>query len=323
MSRITIVMIPEGCKKSMQFTVPHSLIRFLSPLLVIIGVLFGGLIADYMKLKNLRNEFRALLTENKNLKGEARMLVARLQEVRLDLAKIQDYTEKLSEMMSLPVNQVSQKTGIGPLTPEEFGIVQNNPKSQHMKIPVTLKVEELKFREAFDELGDLGNTSSFQALSLKRLMSTLTTKRSLLDHVPTVAPVKGWIASSFGYRISPFTGKKAMHKGLDIAANIGTPIRAPADGVVVFSGKKPGFGNFVVIAHEFGVMTRYGHNAQNTVRVSQRVRRGEQIATVGMTGRTTGPHLHYEVWVNNRPVDPNRFILNSSHPLLAFSSSTH
>ena len=107
-----------------------------------------------------------------------------------------------------------------------------------------------------------------------------------------------------------FTGKKSFHKGLDIAASVGTPIYAPASGVVVFSGKKSGFGNFVMIAHSsHGIVTSYGHNSENLVRVGQAVVRGEQIANVGNTGNSTGSHLHYEVHVNGRAVNPLKFII--------------
>ena len=100
-----------------------------------------------------------------------------------------------------------------------------------------------------------------------------------------------------------------MHRGIDIASSIGTPVLSPADGVVIFNGKKEGFGNFIMIAHGYGIVSRYGHNAENLVKVGQRVQRGEQIATVGMSGRTTGPHLHYEVVVDGHNTNPQKFIL--------------
>jgi len=101
-----------------------------------------------------------------------------------------------------------------------------------------------------------------------------------------------------------------MHFGIDVASPVGTPICAPADGVVIFTGAKEGFGNFIMIAHGYGIVSRYGHNAQNLVQPGQSIKRGEQIATVGMSGRTTGPHLHYEVIVDGRPANPKKFILD-------------
>jgi murein DD-endopeptidase MepM/ murein hydrolase activator NlpD len=100
--------------------------------------------------------------------------------------------------------------------------------------------------------------------------------------------------------------------GIDVAAPVGTPIVAPADGVVIFTGAKQGFGNFIMIAHGYGVVTRYGHNHQNMVQPGQKVTRGEQIGTVGNSGRTTGPHLHYEVLVNGHNENPKKFILDAN-----------
>ncbi|MEZ4744132.1 MAG: M23 family metallopeptidase [Bdellovibrionota bacterium] len=165
-------------------------------------------------------------------------------------------------------------------------------------------MDSLIFRPVLTRLSQVGDESNRQALELKKLLSTLGQKKSLLSSIPSANPVNGWITSKFGKRISPFTGKSTMHRGLDVASNIGTAILAPANGVVIFSGRKAGFGNFIMIAHGYGIVTRYGHNAQNMVQVGQKIKRGEQIGTVGMSGRTTGPHLHYEIWVNGRPVDP-------------------
>jgi murein DD-endopeptidase MepM/ murein hydrolase activator NlpD len=151
-----------------------------------------------------------------------------------------------------------------------------------------------------------------QTFELKRLLSTLSQKKALLASLPSISPVRGWITSDFGKRVSPFTGEVSMHKGIDIASPVGTPIYAPADGVVIYSGPKAGFGNFIMIAHYgYGAVTRYGHNSQNMVQAGQSVKRGEQIASVGISGRTTGPHVHYEVWVNGQAVNPKKFILVS------------
>jgi murein DD-endopeptidase MepM/ murein hydrolase activator NlpD len=132
----------------------------------------------------------------------------------------------------------------------------------------------------------------------------------MLSSIPSVYPVDGWIASEYGSRVSPFTGESAWHPGLDIAAAIGTPIYAPADGTVIFSGTEAGYGNLIIISHGNGIVTRYGHNAKNFVDVGQHVQRGEQIGTVGRTGKVTGAHCHYEVLVSNTHVNPKKFILN-------------
>jgi murein DD-endopeptidase MepM/ murein hydrolase activator NlpD len=118
----------------------------------------------------------------------------------------------------------------------------------------------------------------------------------------------GWISSGFGMRNDPFDGERRMHQGVDIAAPEGTPVRASADGVVEFSGRQPGYGNVVIIEHAGGVETRYAHNSDNYVRKGEVVSKGQVIASVGETGRATGPHLHFEVREGGAAVDPIDFL---------------
>ena len=145
---------------------------------------------------------------------------------------------------------------------------------------------------------------------LLELWDTLSERKSLLAATPSIKPVHGWFTSKFGYRLSPFTGRPIMHQGLDMAAPPGTPIIAPADGVVSFAGYDQGYGKLVSIDHGYGVSTRFGHTSQIYVQVGQKVSKWDVIAAVGNTGRSTGPHLHYEVRINGTPVDPINFILD-------------
>jgi murein DD-endopeptidase MepM/ murein hydrolase activator NlpD len=135
-------------------------------------------------------------------------------------------------------------------------------------------------------------------------------QRSLLSSTPTIWPVRGWITSSFGHRVSPFTGTLQMHEGLDICARTGTPVKATADGIVIYSGWKSEFGKTVTLDHGYGYRTRYAHLARILVNNGQRVSRGEVLGALGNSGRSTGPHLHYEVKLNGLPVDPRRHLLD-------------
>ena len=123
---------------------------------------------------------------------------------------------------------------------------------------------------------------------------------------------KGWISSYFGERPDPFTGKIEMHKGIDFAAKDGSDILAVANGVVTWSGRRYGYGNLVEINHGHGYVTRYGHNAETLVKVGDSVRRGQTISLMGSTGRSTGPHVHFEVLKNDRQIDPIRFVQSKS-----------
>jgi murein DD-endopeptidase MepM/ murein hydrolase activator NlpD len=130
-----------------------------------------------------------------------------------------------------------------------------------------------------------------------------------LASVPATWPARGWVTSDFGQRLDPYTAERLMHTGLDIAAEHGKPVYAPSDGTVVFAGPEGTYGNVMVIDHGYGIKSRYGHLAKILVKPGDRVKRGQEIAAIGNTGRSTGPHLHYEVRVNGLPQNPRKFIL--------------
>ncbi|BBB31741.1 peptidase M23 [Thermotomaculum hydrothermale] len=144
----------------------------------------------------------------------------------------------------------------------------------------------------------------------EKLSKIYKNKNDVLRKTPSIWPVKGFITDGFGYRIDPFTGKRAFHKGIDISARRGTPVVAPADGIVTMAGKTKGYGNFVVINHQNNLETRYGHLRDIFVKRGQIVKRGDVIGTVGNTGRSTGPHLHFEVRVNGKAVNPRDYIVS-------------
>jgi murein DD-endopeptidase MepM/ murein hydrolase activator NlpD len=133
-----------------------------------------------------------------------------------------------------------------------------------------------------------------------------------MSSTPTNAPGNGYITSTFGFRLDPFTGGKAHHMGIDFDANMGDPVHAAADGVVSFAGVKTGFGNVIEIDHGNGYSTLYGHNSALVAKVGDLVHVGQVIAKAGSTGRSTGPHIHFEVHVNGVPVNPAPF-LNRAH----------
>ncbi|MBN2231237.1 MAG: peptidoglycan DD-metalloendopeptidase family protein [Deltaproteobacteria bacterium] len=142
------------------------------------------------------------------------------------------------------------------------------------------------------------------------LQDHLREQQAILNFTPSIRPVRGWISSRFGYRNSPFTGRREFHHGIDIVNRSGTPVLATADGRVMFAGYNGGYGRMVVIDHGFGVKTKYGHLATHAVSVGDRVIRGQEIGTLGNSGRSTGPHLHYEVVVNDQTVNPVAYIVD-------------
>jgi murein DD-endopeptidase MepM/ murein hydrolase activator NlpD len=147
------------------------------------------------------------------------------------------------------------------------------------------------------------NQSAFMS-TLVRVPTVLQTRSSILPSIPTLIPVKGIVTSPFGARKSPFTGRRKMHFGVDIGTKRGATVRAAADGIVKFAGRISGYGNIAVIEHDLQMVTKYAHNSSLLVKKGQRILKGQPIATAGTSGRTTGPHLHYEVWIDGAAVDP-------------------
>ena len=166
-------------------------------------------------------------------------------------------------------------------------------------------------QRVFDRLFLLRERADGMTRRIRGLLTMVRIKRDYFSGVPTIQPADGHISSHFGVRLSPFDGRRVMHAGIDVAAEVGTSVHATADGVVTFAGNFEDLGRTVVISHGFGIQTRYGHNDKIQVAAGTKVKRGQAISTVGMTGNTTGPHVHYEVWVNDQAVDPMDFILDS------------
>lgn len=312
MARFTIMVIPETASNTKQFKFSYGLVKILA----VAAVAFIGVLAyfttDYVQLRHAKSQLDVLVSENEGLKGEARLLMKNLEQVKRVLGNVQDYHTKLSRLTNFKVAQVSQKTGIGPLTDEEFKKARQKGGSPTDSgyMPLGINMDQLVFKPVFNNLSEIGTQAKQNAIEMQQLLSSLSQKKSLLAAIPSIIPTKGWITSRFGPRISPFTGRRTMHKGIDIAASHGTTIHAPGDGVVIYSGKKTGYGNYIMIAHGYGIVTAFAHNAQNMVHPGQKVKRGDQIGIVGSTGRSTGPHLHYEVIVNGKHQNPSKFTLH-------------
>jgi murein DD-endopeptidase MepM/ murein hydrolase activator NlpD len=143
---------------------------------------------------------------------------------------------------------------------------------------------------------------------LESARSGIERRRALAAATPSIWPVTGWLSSSFGRRSDPFNGNAAFHEGIDIVADRGQPVFATAEGKVANAGYSGDYGNLVVVKHSFGLETRYGHLLRTAVKPGQDVHRGDVIGFVGSTGRSTSPHLHYEVWLNSRLINPLRLL---------------
>ena len=190
-----------------------------------------------------------------------------------------------------------------------FGIGGSMPEDLDTQIPLLKKHNSL-IREIHEQTPQLELASKKQLQRFESILVYFEQQRDILSSTPTIRPTKGWVTSQFGYRISPYTGMREFHKGLDIANRQGTRIVAPADGTVTSISSNTILGKFMAIDHGHGVVTKYAHIKKALKEDGQEVKRGDTIALIGNTGRSTGPHLHYEVYLNGIPVNPTKYILN-------------
>lgn len=285
---------------------------------------YGGLLIQASENKRLRTDNALLLKQFQVVEGKVSALESSLERVRTFTTKLKLITNIEGEDRNLKLGMGAQPAANEPVDELEQPLDERPPLAD-------LEKQDGEFMpkpSANDTKGELAVESGkdYQTLAIRidksiresqlreqsvlDLWETLSERQSLLLSTPNIKPARGWFTSRFGYRISPFTGRSALHAGLDIAAAPGSPIYAPGDGIVTFAGYDESYGKLVSIDHGYGVTTRYGHCAQIYVQTGQRVSRYDVVASVGNTGRSTGPHLHYEVRVNGVPRNPALYILD-------------
>ena len=216
---------------------------------------------------------------------------------------------KMGQMQAqlLRIDSVGKRlTELSGIEPQEFMFDQMPGQGGAASTKLS---QDISFGDFDDQVEDLSLTLDDRMSKLETLDLILRQDRLKKEMRPTKMPVDvKWYSSSFGPRIDPFTGKRAYHKGIDFVAETGEPIKAAAGGVVVYSARHPEYGNMVTVDHGNDLVSRYAHASKRLVKVGQVVKQGEKIAEVGSTGRSTGPHLHFEVRHKGRALNPSRFL---------------
>jgi murein DD-endopeptidase MepM/ murein hydrolase activator NlpD len=276
-----------------------------------ISAAVGYIVYDYYNLKGAASQH-----QNRELH-----ISSQLEEIRHQRKQIQEFASEINSLKAklLALNSFEKKIRIiaNIEKPNEsegiFGVGGSIPEDLNAQIPLKEKHFGL-MRNMHEQIEEIGRASAGQQEELESLLKSLEDQQNLLASTPAIRPLSGnskfWVTSRFGYRKSPFTDRRELHKGLDIASRKGTHIVATADGVVTFAGKKGLLGMTIVIDHGYGMKTRYGHNHKLLKKRGDKVKRWEPIALMGSTGRSTGPHTHYEVHLNGIPVNPEKYILN-------------
>ncbi|MCB2193440.1 MAG: M23 family metallopeptidase [Deltaproteobacteria bacterium] len=225
----------------------------------------------------------------------------RLNELGDQVGRLKGFNERLRRMANL--DKPSQKDDI-------FGVGGREGNTAGPGVRLASTSAERRLHVLQRDLDRLSAESETERQLQRHLAKFLQDRRSILAATPSLWPVRGWVTSGFGTRVSPFGKGRKFHSGVDISTRRGTSIIAPASGVVTFAGWEGGYGRMLAINHGHGIVTRYGHLHKFKVKRGQKVERGQVIALVGNTGRSTGPHLHYEVLLSGVPTNPMYYILD-------------
>ena len=296
----TLIVVPDHHSEVRRFRLQkRTLIQALSALgIVLVALSIAGI--HYVSVARDASENRSLRDENLALKGELKAIRERVEHIGVTLERVERFDQKLRASTGLSDPQ--RNLAMGPI---ESGSLKEDADSQFVRLTAK-SVDPRALREKTDKYSA---EAVRKEQSLTELASYFEEQKSVLATTPSIWPVKGWVTSDFGSRSDPYTGDKVMHTGLDISGPYGKEVIAPSDGTVVFAGLEGGYGNVVVVDHGYGIKTRYGHLASMRVKAGERVKRGQIIAGLGNTGRSTGPHLHYEVRVNGVSENPHKYIL--------------
>lgn len=312
----TLIIVPEGATKIRKITIPTWILKS-----VILGVGIFGLFAGVMTTNHAY--VLSQISENSDLRSENRRLRQQVQVLKSKYHSLDRTMERLrtlgSRLRVITGAQDSSTQAQNETLPDANQNIPKDPKAIPEEVSNVyadldpLDPERNNLLALYDELQSKIGKSAQEALDLEKALEEqyeqLADKKAFADALPSRKPAEGYFTSGFGIRKSPLTGRIKMHEGLDLANYPGTPIRTTAFGTVSFAGTKPGYGQTVIVDHGYGLETWYAHVRKVLVKEGQSVKRGQVVAQLGNTGRSTGPHVHYEVRVNGFPVDPITYLL--------------
>ena len=261
------------------------------------GAYFGY---DYVSLKKALPDLKRLQRENLDQQAQILAFAEKIEGLKGEMEDLSQFNKKIKTAIN--PDRSGQETHFkgqgGPLTEESTPLAA-----------LAVKRRELA-RRMQEDLYNLDEEASLAEQAQQELHARLESRKSVLAATPSILPAQGWVTSGFGYRRSPFTGRREFHRGIDIANRVGSPIKAPAAGIVAKVAREGGYGRMVIIHHGYGLVTHYAHLHRTKVKPGEMVKRGQVFATMGNSGRSTGSHLHYEVRLHGKPVNPSRYIID-------------
>ena len=273
--QFTFLVSPSATSTFKQISIHYYLIYTVLTTLV---VLFGGLVYGTIRLAHhemLNLKYQSVKTDNLRLKQENTIYQNQYAKLKGQISFIEDMSKDIARQTKMEhISEIDEQVGAG--GPSTVEALDKAAKQLERQVRI---------------MGDRLHSDQIRLAS-----------------IPSGLPVRGYQTDGYGMRRNPFGGGGEFHPGVDLAVDFGTPVATTADGIVIWAGPYTGYGNMVVVYHSNGITTRYGHLSRISVDPGQRIKRGDQIGYAGSTGRSTGPHVHYEVRENDQPVDPAQFV---------------
>ena len=296
--QFNLLMVRDDGSRVLRLSVPGWVVGAIVGgfAVTLIGLAF--IYPDYVSLRHQRATFAALSARLHTQQSLLEASQARMREIRGEINSWRDLHAKIWEPFGPEAGPARRANGIGGGGPTSGSAEADRP-------PV---------KEEMDRLLGIVKEEGESIRSLERFLGRAS---RVLASLPSRWPVRGTVNSDFGQRRSPWAPNSEFHSGIDIGAPIGTPVKAPAPGVVVFAGQHPEYGITLIIEHGNDTKSLYGHLSRLIVSMDQTVQRGDTVALTGNTGRSSGPHLHYEIQVKGQPVNPHSYIWEEAGPVVA------
>lgn len=293
----TFIIVPNASSRLHKLRVPAPAISLLAVIGFLSFFIAVGLGFSYAKMAFRAADYDQLRAENTELKVETKNLEVSTRKLDTKIARLESISEEITDL----IESDSWNKRFGNL---------NIPAAGGSKIDYRTS-DIINGAKTKPGVGTLKDRTAELENNLTLLQQVVEKRFEKLQFTPTLWPVTGRIGSHYGKRLDPFTGIAETHAGLDISSLYGSVVHAPAAGVVIYSARKSDYGNLIILDHGDGLTTRFGHLSRYQVHSGQRIAKGDVIGYVGTTGRSTSPHLHYEVRLNDHPVNPRNYLPRS------------
>ncbi|MBX7149738.1 peptidoglycan DD-metalloendopeptidase family protein [bacterium] len=303
-----IIFVPRDPKKTRRFHFSSFSARIVALCSVLVVPIVVGCLFAAVHYQNRIIALKSQMAEEHQLLEQKEVLITKLSSIERSLSNAEDSVKNLEQKLDLETGNLTG--GLGPFEKDrEYAHLEGGLDHTEPLLNTVAEGKPVGLKKVRDKMNEVSTRISNLLAKSQEIYEINQDKIRFFQSTPNSMPVNGWITSGFGFRKSPVSSIFKMHYGIDVASPIGTGIQASADGKVLVAEYEGGYGNKVVLEHDYGITTVYGHASKLYVKAGDKVKKGDVIAAVGSTGSSTGPHVHYEVYVDGIPTDPLNYIV--------------